>query len=137
MKYGRGHHSGENDARQSPDGKWVAFVSNRTGRSEVWVRSFLDAGSLRPISKDGGSYSVWSPDGGELFYRNGSKMMTASVAAAPQMRGESIRVLFDGGFDPALDGSHVASDGRFLMVAAGPPDSSATVVLVRGLVRSK
>ena len=78
---------GENDARVSPDGKWVAFVSNRTGRSEVWVRSFLDAGSLRPISKDGGSDPVWSPDGGELFYRNGSKMMTASVAAAPQMRG--------------------------------------------------
>ena len=102
------------------------------------MRSFLDGGGLHPISKDGGSDPVWSTDGGELFYRNGSKIMAVRVAAAlPQIRVESIQTLFEGGFDPVRHAFDVAPDGRFLMVAAGPPDSPSTIVLVRGLIRSK
>ena len=129
---------GEGDARVSRDGKWLAFVSDRTGRPEVWVRSFLDAGSLRPVSKDGGSDPVWSVDGDELFYRNGSKIMAARVAAGqPQLHVESIKTLIEGGFEPEPHAFDVARDGRFLMVAAGPPITPATIVLVRGLVRAK
>jgi eukaryotic-like serine/threonine-protein kinase len=123
----------ETEARVSADGKWVAYTSDQTGQPEVWVRSFLDAGTPIRVSPDGGHDAVWSPDGRELFYRNGTRMMAAKVApAAPTMRVESPRQLFDGGFEPGSQRAFdVGPDGRFLMVAASPRDSSASLVLVR------
>lgn len=123
----------ETEARVSPDGKWVAYTGDQTGQPEVWVRSFLDAGTPIRVSPDGGRDAVWSPDGRELFYRNGSRMMAAKVApAAPTMRVESPRQLFEGGFEPGSQRAFdVGPDGRFLMIAAGPRDLSASIVLVR------
>jgi hypothetical protein len=74
-----------------------------------------------------------SPDGREVFYRNGSRMMAVKVApAAPTIQLESPRQLFDRGFElGAQRAFDVAPDGRFLMIAAGPGDSSASIVLVR------
>ena len=71
----------ELEARVSPDGRWVAYTSDQTGQPEVWVRSFLDAGNPVRVSTDGGRDAVWSPDGRELFYRNGSRMMAVKVRA--------------------------------------------------------
>ncbi len=126
----------ETEARVSPDGKWVAYTSDQTGQPEVWVRSFLDAGTPNRVSPDGGRDAVWSPDGRELFYRNGSRMMAAKVApAAPTMRVESPRQLFEGGFEPGSQRAFdVGPDGRFLMVEASTRDSSASIVLVRNWV---
>ena len=126
----------EMESRVSPDGKLVAYTSDQTGQPEVWVRSFLDAGTPFRISPEGGRDAVWSPDGRELFYRNGSRMMAVKVApvapAAPTIRFESPRQLFEGGFEPGSQRAFdVAPDGRFLMIAAGTRDSSASIVLVR------
>jgi hypothetical protein len=97
------------------------------------VRSFVDAASPLRISPEGGRDAVWSPDGRELFFRNGLKMMAAKVTpASATIRLESLRPLFEGGFEPGSQRAFdVAPDGRFLMIASGTPDTSASIVLVR------
>ena len=123
----------ELEARVSPDGKWVAYTSDQTGQPEVWVRSFVDAGTPVRISSDGGRDAVWSANGRELFYRNGLKMMSVKVKpAAAGMQVESTELLFEGGFEPGSQRAFdVGPDGRFLMIAAGARDSSTSMVLVR------
>ena len=122
----------ELEARVSPDGKWVAYTTDQTGQPEVWVRSFLDAGTPIRISPDGGRDAVWSHDGRELFYRNGSRMMAVKVVSAgPTIRAESPRQLFEGGFEPGSQRAFdVAPDGRFVMIEA-TRGSFASIVLVR------
>ena len=67
----------EGGARFSPDGRWLAYVSNESGRYEVYVRPFPGPGEGRPVSLEGGTEPVWARSGAELFYRSGEKMMTA------------------------------------------------------------
>ncbi len=62
----------EGDARFSPDGKWISYVSNESGQYEVYVRPFTGGpapseGKLQ-VSNGGGDYPVWKPDGGELYF---------------------------------------------------------------------
>lgn len=133
----------------SPNGKWVAYTSDQTGQPEVWLRSSQDAGSPLRVSADGGRDAVWSTDGGELFYRSGARMMAVKLApaapAASTIRLESPEQLFEGGFEPGSQRAFdVAPDGRFLMIATGTRESSASIVLVRNwgeqikeLVRAK
>ena len=66
-------------ASVSPDGRWLAYSASESGRNEVYVRPFPDgdAGALR-ISADGGSYPVWSPDGGTLYYDSARGMMSVT-----------------------------------------------------------
>ncbi len=59
----------------SPNGRWLAYVSDEAGRDEVYVRSFPGLAGKQPISTGGGRYPVWSRDGRELFYLSGNKMM--------------------------------------------------------------
>ena len=139
----------EVEARVSPNGKWVAYTSDQTGQPEIWLRSFADAGSPLRISPDGGRDAVWAPDGGELFYRNGSRMMAVKLAPAASdastLRGESPEQLFEGGFEPSSQRAFdVAPDGRFLMIATPTRESATSIVLVRNwgeqikeLVRAK
>ncbi|MCH7476162.1 MAG: PD40 domain-containing protein, partial [Gemmatimonadetes bacterium] len=62
----------------SPDGRWIAYSSNESGRFEVYVQSYPDPTEARQqVSTDGGTEPLWARDGSELFYRNGEKMMTA------------------------------------------------------------
>jgi Tol biopolymer transport system component len=69
----------------SPDGRWLAYVSNRTGTDQVYVRPWRRDGPDVPVSRNGGSEPVWGPDSKELFYRgtNGRYpvLIVASVAA--------------------------------------------------------
>ena len=58
----------EEGARFSPNGRWVAYQSNETGRAEVHVRSFPDGDQRLQISTQGGSRPVWAKDGQELYY---------------------------------------------------------------------
>jgi len=67
----------------SPDGRWVAVVSNESGRFEVYVRSFPDPSSRVQISVAGGAEPVWSPDGSRLYYRAGIALLAARVSLSP------------------------------------------------------
>ncbi len=104
----------EGDARFSPDGRWVAHVSNESGRLEVFVRPFPGPGAVWQISTEGGSDPRWSRSGRELYYRHGDKMLMVDVETKPTFRPGRPRTLFEGRF---LDSYDVSPDGaRFLMI---------------------
>ncbi len=91
--------SGEYDefgATLSPDGKWLAYVSDESDRAEVYVRPFPDAGASRwQLSKSGGREPLWSHSGREIFYVNGDGAMVASqVTTEPTFRVDGEVVLF-------------------------------------------
>ncbi len=110
----------------SPDGNWIAYVSNQSGRDEIYVRPYPTTGPQEyAISLDGGREPVWSRDGGELFFRNADQMMVAEVDTTVSLQASVPRLLFTGDYD--LDSSaggisggsnyDVSSDGeRFVMV---------------------
>ena len=104
----------------SPDGTSFAFISNMSGRDEVYVDPFPGPGQRVQISSDGGLQPVWSRDGRELFYRQGDTLMAVPVqfrpfhAGAPQKRLDMPRALY--GLDPYRPEYDVAADGRILTV---------------------
>jgi Tol biopolymer transport system component len=113
--------SDESAPRFSPDGRALAYVSNETGRNEVYVRLLTDPAHARLVSTGGGTEPVWARDGSELFYRWGTKMMGVSIAAGAEMRVAKPQVLFDGDFDKGtIDAANydVTADHRFVMVQA-------------------
>ncbi|MCH7775681.1 MAG: PD40 domain-containing protein [Gemmatimonadetes bacterium] len=63
----------------SPDGRWVAFVSDESGRNEVYVSPYPASGARMPVFRAGGMHPAWAPSGRELFYRNGDSLMVAQV----------------------------------------------------------
>ena len=67
----------ETQAQLSPNGRWIAYTSNETGRDEVYVQAFPVSGGKRQISSDGGVMPRWRRDGAELFYLAGNQFMTA------------------------------------------------------------
>ncbi len=125
----------ENAPRLSPDGRWLAYQSDEPGRTEVFVQPFPEAGPRVQISSDGGTEPVWSRDGRELFYLNGSRMMAVAVEAGSAFKAGTPRTLFEGRFTPGpngVAGYDVAADGRFLMVQPlhpDPPTNQIQVVL--------
>jgi Tol biopolymer transport system component len=73
----------EGNPRFSPDGNWLAYVSDEAGRSEVYVQPFPGTGGKRQVSTEGGSEPAWNPNGKELFYRSGDAMMAVDVTTKP------------------------------------------------------
>src|ERR1700676_5576985 len=73
----------EGAARFSPDGRWLAYISDESGRFEVYVQSYPGPGGKWQISTEGGTEPVWTRNGRELFYRSGDKMMAVDVATQP------------------------------------------------------
>jgi Tol biopolymer transport system component len=122
----------ESAPRFSPDGHWLVYISNESGRYEVYVQPYPGPGGKVQISTEGGTEPVWNPSGRELFYRNGNKMMVVDVTTKlSDFRASKPRVLFDGQFLPSpatAPNYDVSPDGqRFLMIkaadaGAGPPN---------------
>jgi serine/threonine-protein kinase len=104
----------------SPDGHWMAYVSNESGPNEIYVQAYPGPGGKWQISTEGGTEPVWSRNGRELFYRNGNKMMAVDVATQPSFTGGKPRLLFEGPYVPTpatFPNYDVSSDGqRFLML---------------------
>jgi dipeptidyl aminopeptidase/acylaminoacyl peptidase len=110
----------------SPDGKWLAYVSNETGADQVYVRPYPEPDVKWLISGDGGGQEpVWSPGGEELFYRSGNRMMVVSIQAKDQtLTAGSPRVLFEGSYvnhstPPGLQYYDTSDGKRFLMLKEG------------------
>ena len=108
----------ESNAAVSPDGRWLAYRSDESGRDEVYVQRFPELGGRVQISTDGGTGPLWSPDGTELFYREGPAMMAVAVdGSGPAFSaGRPVR-LFEGRYlDDLARNYDLAPDGRFLMI---------------------
>ena len=85
----------------SPDGKWLAYVSNELGRPNVYVSPFPEPNVKWLVSEEeeGGEQPVWNPNGKEIFYRSGNRMMVASVQAGDQaLTVGRPEVLFEGSY---------------------------------------
>jgi Tol biopolymer transport system component len=107
-------------ARLNPDGRWLAYAVKEGTRTEIYVQAFPGPGRRLRISDEGGTEPVWNPNGRELFYRQGDKMMAVDIATDPDLIAQKPRVLFESAdmlrvsTTPNYD---VTRDGqRFLMV---------------------
>ena len=89
-------------AQFSPDGQWLAYVSDETGRNHVYVRPYPETSGKWLVSgEEGGGEPLWSPDGTELFYRSGpqmERMMAVSVHTEATFSAETPRVLLEGSY---------------------------------------
>jgi serine/threonine-protein kinase len=116
----------------SPDGHWVAYVSNESGRLEVYVRPFPGPGGRWQVSLDGGTEPLWAASGRELFYRSGAKMIVAAITVHPTFAVGARRELFQGNYvnDPVYRSYDVTRDGRgFVLVRSPKPMGDLIVVL--------
>jgi Tol biopolymer transport system component len=125
----------EGDAALSPNGSWLAYVSNRTGRAEIWVQGYPDGVAI-PVSTNGGYEPRWSADGRELFYLQGNAMMAVAVETEREFSFAPAQQLFAGSYlqerSPLVASYDVAPDGRFLMIqlAPGTGEDAASIVVV-------
>jgi Tol biopolymer transport system component len=116
----------------SPDGKWLAYVSNESGRSEVYVRPMPGPGSRLQISTDGGAEPEWSPKRGQLFYRGSGKIILARIANLETVPSVTRQQLFDDVYYgmPVHTTYAVSPDGtRLLFTKTGGGESRTVVVL--------
>ncbi|HET7345754.1 MAG TPA: hypothetical protein VFJ10_00375, partial [Acidobacteriaceae bacterium] len=86
------------DARFSPDGHWIAYVSAQSGASQVYVQPYPGPGERVQVSTDGGREPVWAPNGSQLYFRNRTKFMSVDVSTHPALAVGKARVLFEGNF---------------------------------------
>jgi Tol biopolymer transport system component len=125
----------ERDATVSPDGAWVSYESDRSGRFEIWARPVSGGASMR-VSENGGRHSLWSRDGQELFYVQNQTLMAVPVQRRaggfvfgkavelfqlPRLSQESSRARpYD-----------VSADRRFLVIQPESTSASANIVIVQ------
>jgi len=110
----------ESAPRFSPDGRWLAYVSDESGRYEIYVQPYPGPGGKWQISTEGGTEPAWNSNGRELFYRSGDKMMAVDIATQPGFAAGKPRMLFEGQYQPTpvtFPNYDVSPDGqRFLML---------------------
>jgi serine/threonine-protein kinase len=112
----------EGGAALSPDGRWLAYQSNRSGEIAVYVERFPERGSLERVSRSSGFAARWAPDGKELYYLtiDGRSLMAVPVSTGETLKVGTERKLFDGNFPrsgPGIRPYDVMPDGkRFVMI---------------------
>jgi serine/threonine-protein kinase len=126
----------------SPDGRWLAYGSDETGKSEVYVRPFPGtSGGRWKVSLDGGTEPVWSNDGRELYYRSGAgDLMAAEIAPGPEFRIVVRRRLFrirEYVSDTRNRAYSIGPDGAFYFIAAFPGQQSRLMVVQNWLEELK
>jgi len=107
-------------SRISPDGRWLAYTSNESGQMNVYVAPLAQLALKRSVSTEGGSFPVWSRNGGELYYTHAGQMTAVAISTV----GDSLRLgaattLFAAGLSGGELGVStpydVAADGRFMI----------------------
>ena len=122
----------ERQGSLSPDGRWIAYASNESGRSEVYVEPVPGPGGHRQISVEGGDQPRWVRNGREIIYRNGTKMMSVPVQVQPTFQPGKAVELFDRKFDPggAVSGYDVSRDGQTFIMTRSEHDNPTQIRLV-------
>jgi len=125
----------EGGGQISPDGRWLAYHSNESGRMEVYVQPFPGPGPKWSLSREGGQFARWRNDGKEIFFVAGDRMlMAAEVTAAATFSAEEPSPLFpirprtrtlDSPFDVTADGR------RFVVSTASGEEVPSAITLVQ------
>jgi len=125
----------------SPDGRWIAYVSDKSGRNEVYVAPYPGPGAEYTISTTGGSEPVWSRDGTELFFRTEDALMVVGVQLGQSFSTGAAQMLFEDAWErdaaagSAIPNYDVSPDGqRFLMVRPDIAQGSDELVVVQDWV---
>ena len=110
----------------SPDGRYLTYISDESGRYEIYVQPFPEKSKKWQISTEGGEEPIWSRDGRELFYRYGQKWMAADIRTAPEFNAGKPHLLFEGPYlnVPGLSYDAAPEGKRFLVIK--PSDETAT-----------
>jgi Tol biopolymer transport system component len=116
--------------RLSPDGRWLAYYSNDAGDFEIYVTPFPEGGTRWLIAE--GTDPSWGPDGRELYYRSGTRLMAAKLDTVTGVRALSHRVVIEPFLPPLYDDYDVHPDGRTLVLVrpAGTVQSREVIVVV-------
>ena len=123
----------ERNPAVSPDGRWLAYTSDASGRDEVYVTPFPGGGARVPVSSTGGTSPVWARDGRRLYYLNGQSALVATDidGSKPDPAGATQR-LFDASRyyrDLQADAFDVSPDGERFLFIKPPPRASVDVVV--------
>ncbi len=102
----------------SPDGKWIAYQSNESGRHEIYITAFPNPSGKRQVSTAGGTEPRWKPDGKELYYIGPDRRL---MAAAIQMKGAALDIgKIEALFGGVTGGYDVSADGRQFLTVVAP-----------------
>jgi Tol biopolymer transport system component/predicted Ser/Thr protein kinase len=119
----------ESSPRFSPDGRWLAYISDESGHREIYAQPYPGPGGKWQISTEGGKEPVWNPNGRELFYRSGDKVMAVDIVTQPTFAAGKPRMLFEGQYMPTpatAPNYDVSLDGqRFLMLKPSEQEQAA------------
>jgi len=141
----------ETHGQISPDGKWLAYSSNETGRGEIYVQPFPSGAGKWQVSTSGGQFPRWRRDGRELFYMtqaSGGKMMAVDVTSSGStFEAGSPKELFDSpyinlahsGTGPGAGPYHtfaVSADGQRFLIPHPPSTDAATVTMPIAVVEN-
>jgi serine/threonine protein kinase/Tol biopolymer transport system component len=117
----------------SPDGRWLAYHSNESGRPEIYVRDLAETGGRWQISTAGGDEPHWSPDGRELYYRNSGFLLAVPIETRPAFQAGTPKNLFNEVVDFRSNSGETYDvdprGGRFLMIR--PPKEGTSSAQVR------
>lgn len=115
----------------SLDGKWLLHANTGSGRAELYVRAFPEAGAPVQISSSGGAEALWGRDGHTVFYRWGRDVMVAHLAFNPAPSVVAVSKLFTGDFltDPGYGQWDVAADGRHFLMLQNVDRSEETILI--------
>lgn len=116
----------------SPDGRWLAYVSDESGSDEVYVRAYPDPAGRWQVSLNGGIEPRWAASGREIFYRSGDSLIAVSVTTQPTFAPGARQALFARWY--LRESNHaqydVHPDGqRFVMVRGGTERAALVLVL--------
>jgi Tol biopolymer transport system component len=124
----------ERQGTLAPDGHWLAYTSNESGRSEIYVEPVPGPGGRWQVSIDGGEQPRWARNGREIFYRNGTRMMSVPVELQSTFRAGKPVELFDHKFDRggAVGGYDVSPDGQTFVMTRSEHASPTEIRIVVG-----